>query len=285
MIVKIDISVQDRYLLVESSEPWILHFNDDKELKYYHGRYIVDLYAKLGSEGHGDQIIRNVWLEYDDRDKPDEVRFLWQTSEIPVQQLTGVDGQMVQVMNFPDIQRVKLEEGGNINVDNFPAFPLSFQVSNFPVFPSSFQVSNFPAFPSSFQVSNFPAFPSSFQVSNFPVGEFTAYKYIMTNAVSSFKSLFVNNGAGVSISNHACFEGAFYGIVHPGQPGNTNTYTVGKGKFILHFNEPTGIDIMGRLFQCSSVIGSGVFSVPIELPTASFGNIAGSVHFFGRLLK
>ncbi|MDR1317885.1 MAG: hypothetical protein LBK13_13545 [Spirochaetales bacterium] len=100
------VSVQDRYLIVDSSYGWELRFNDTKVLRYYSGRYIADLYAKIGSEGHGDDILRNVKLWYDDKDEPG--RFDWQLSEIPIVELTGVNGQVVQVANWPEEQPVRV---------------------------------------------------------------------------------------------------------------------------------------------------------------------------------
>jgi hypothetical protein len=51
-----------------------------------------------------------VWLEYDDGGK--EVHFVWETSALPIEELSGVNGQLVQVGNFPEKQRVL--------VDNIP---------------------------------------------------------------------------------------------------------------------------------------------------------------------
>jgi hypothetical protein len=131
----VKVSVQDRYLIVDSSYAWELRFNDSKVLKYYSGRYIADLYARIGSEGHGDDILRNVQLYYDDGDKPGS--FDWQLSEIPIVELTGVNGQIVQVANWPEVQPVEVvNEAAKpvpVEITNLSALLLSVLMAVYPV--------------------------------------------------------------------------------------------------------------------------------------------------------
>jgi hypothetical protein len=144
MVRRVDISVQDRYLIVDSEVRFTIHFNDTKKLDYYTGRYLIDLYSKIGSEGSGDVVLRDVWLEYEDGDK--EVHFEWQTSGLSVEELSGVNGQLVQVSNFPEEQKVLVEnfpEEQEVSVKNFPVNQ-GVSVNNFPA-NQGVSVSNFPA--------------------------------------------------------------------------------------------------------------------------------------------
>lgn len=87
------VSIQDRYLIIDCDLSFTLRFNATKKIDYYRGRWIVDLYAPLGKGSSSQDIVQNVYLDY-----PDTATITWQTTDIPMQEMSGVNGQQVQVV-------------------------------------------------------------------------------------------------------------------------------------------------------------------------------------------
>jgi len=90
------ISVQDRFLIIDSDSDFTVRFNATKQIKYYRGRYILDLYAKLGVGTSNADILANLYIDY-----PDSAVITWQTTDIPMTELSGVNGQQVQITGIP----------------------------------------------------------------------------------------------------------------------------------------------------------------------------------------
>jgi hypothetical protein len=92
----------------------------------------------VGDGGHGIGVMRNVWIEYLEEDYPPK----WEFSDIKMSELSGVNGQLVQVSNFPVIQEVRFPDDmpQDVNVLNFPE---SFLVGNFPAV-QDVNLQNFP---------------------------------------------------------------------------------------------------------------------------------------------
>lgn len=100
--MKLEISIQRRYLIIDANVDFFMWFNDNEEIKFYMGRYILDMYSKLSSTGKL-VIITNPIIEYDETLGHVDLQF----TDVSIRELTGELGTSVSVQNWPDVLSVR----------------------------------------------------------------------------------------------------------------------------------------------------------------------------------
>jgi hypothetical protein len=110
MIVREEISIQKRYLVVDATTNWKFVFSDGDGVNWFQGRYEVDLYKHVADS----RSIQRPYIEWDDS----LGAVVWQVSDVSVGELSGVNGQLVSVSN-PFLE-VKVINAPDVNVASMP---------------------------------------------------------------------------------------------------------------------------------------------------------------------